>query len=353
MKAPSGTLEQTYADNTNDAAIRTARTFWWWVLGVSALVSVLGNGLHAWTRVANPGPAVINPAPGVTITLLPPLVAALLAAIVPIAVLVHTHGLALIVQVPTKYGWIAKGIVLLVVLLLAGGGFYLSWDALRELALQAGFGIDEAKLFPLLLDGSIGGATAVLLTMPPARARTRLVPTPETRRLETFEPRTHDLDSPATAEVAVDAHDESRRPLGDNLNAETGDTDRHSANDQVPEVSSHAETVAEQNDDFATVAVLRSLIERESSLHTSRSSTNPDEPRTFTTEPTRDWALVAKRLCAGAITRDPEQVAQVLYLAFDCHLEPGNVAARVGLKERTVRRLLDDARPHCVAALAS
>ncbi|MCP9625235.1 DUF2637 domain-containing protein [Nocardia otitidiscaviarum] len=148
-----------------------ARRYFWWVLGISATVSVLGNGLHAWTRVsADPPPDdLIHPEPGMTVELLPPLVAAVLAAIIPIALLVHTHGLALLAQAPSRWGWVSRAIVLAVIVLLAAGGFVLSFEALRELAMQAGFRAQDAWIFPVLVDGSIGGATVALLTLPSIR----------------------------------------------------------------------------------------------------------------------------------------------------------------------------------------
>ncbi|GAB4590387.1 DUF2637 domain-containing protein [Nocardia sp. IFM 10818] len=45
----------------------------------------------------------------------------------------------------------------------------LSFEALRELAMQAGFRAKEAWVFPVLVDGSIAGATVALLTLPSLR----------------------------------------------------------------------------------------------------------------------------------------------------------------------------------------
>ncbi|WP_169814604.1 DUF2637 domain-containing protein [Nocardia pseudovaccinii] len=311
------------------AALAKARTFWWSVLAVSAAVSVLGNALHAWLRVASGNPALTQPKPGLTITLLPPAVAAALAALIPISLMVHTHGLALLVQAPSKYGWVSRAVVLVVIVLLGAGGFYLSFEALYELAMQAGFGANQAKVFPFLVDGSIGGATFVLLSLPPRQAKASQA-------------------APKIAEVAAQLPDESHqlRPAHDLRMVSAVPTavvaaHRTTAVEAMPVAKSHHCVHPAGRQRQSRVPTVRSAGTR---AHRSRLSGNSRS---------RDWSVVAERLCSGSSTRDPEQVAKILYLSFDRGMEPWHVAAEVGWKERAVSRIVDDARPHCLVSMAS
>ncbi|MBC7299780.1 hypothetical protein [Nocardia salmonicida] len=68
----------------------------------------------------------------------------------------------------------------------------------------------------------------------------------------------------------------------------------------------------------------------------------------------RDWTEVAQRLSSSAIGRNPAVVAEILHLSFDRAMNPTQVAAQVGMRERTVSRIVDDAHPYRLAsALAS
>ncbi|MFD4356793.1 DUF2637 domain-containing protein [Nocardia sp. NPDC058518] len=329
MTSPTSTPDQ--LDSTATAeAIRDARKFWWWVLGASAAISVLGNALHAWTRVEHISDA--------TLPMLHPAVAALLAAVVPIAVLVHTHGLALIVQVPLKHGKLAKAVVFLVILILAVGGFYLSWDALRELAMQAGFAHDEAQLFPLLLDGSIAGATAVLLALPP---------TPDV------------LEKHVVLDVAVKTDSNAQRELipVSSAGATTFVQDEAAT---APPQQQRADTYRDEFNEAGEQPHLNTALAVAGTPAPHDSTKSPvgqdaGESSEQETEASvaAKWNTVASRLCAGPVSHDPEEVAEILHLAFDQQRDFGDIAVRTGWKEKSVRRLIDDAKPHRMVALAS
>ncbi|MGF0320741.1 DUF2637 domain-containing protein [Nocardia fluminea] len=338
-------------DSTATAeAIRAARKFWWWVLGASAAISVLGNALHAWTRVEHISDA--------TLPMLHPAVAALLASVVPIAVLVHTHGLALIVQVPLKHGKLAKAIVFLVILILAVGGFYLSWDALRELAMQAGFAHDEAQLFPLLLDGSIAGATAVLLALPP---------TPDVHEEHAVLDVAVETDSNAPRELnpvssagaltfgqAEAATAPTQQQLG--VAAVTASVAAEQHTDPIAVADPYRDEVnvaGEQPHLNAALAVAGTPAPHDSTGSSIGHDAGKSPEQETEASGAAKWNTVASRLCAGPVSHDPEEVAEILHLAFDQQQGSGDIAVRTGWKEKSVRRLIDDAKPHRMVALAS
>lgn len=338
MTSPTLIPDQLDSTATSEA-IRAARKFWWWVLGASAAISVLGNALHAWTRVEH----ISDP----TLPMLHPAVAALLAAVVPIAVLVHTHGLALIVQVPLKHGRLAKAVVFLVILILAVGGFYLSWDALRELAMQAGFAHEEAQLFPLLLDGSIAGATAVLLALPPTpgvleeHAAIEVV-------VETGSDVHREINPVSSAGATTFVQDEAATAPPQQQRADTCRDEFNEAGEQphlnnaltVAGPPAPAPTAAGRAPHNSTRARAGKAIGESSEQETEASAA-------------AKWSAVASRLCSGPVSHDPEEVAEILHLAFDQQQDSGDIAVRTGWKEKSVRRLIDDAKPHRMVALAS
>ncbi|MBF6216125.1 DUF2637 domain-containing protein [Nocardia puris] len=318
----------TDTSTTNGSVLRKARRFWWWVLGVSAAVSVLGNALHAWLRVDATHTPLANPKTGLALTMLPPIVAAGIAALIPIALLVHTHGLALLVQSPSKHGWLSRTVVLAVILGLGAGGFYLSFEALRELAMQAGFGSTEAWVFPLLVDGSIGGATFVLLSLPPIRATTAASQPAYTTETEQAHVDQSVTVTPATGEStslmpgATAAPGERREP--ETPFAETTDDD-------------------DDRNDAALDAEVLTL-----DIPTHRTAAGQDQHTDC-----RSCTAVAERLCTGPNGNlDPAEVAQILHKVFDEGVEPGYVAAEFRWKERRLTRLIDDAGPHRLVALA-
>ncbi|UGT58915.1 DUF2637 domain-containing protein [Nocardia asteroides] len=357
MTSRTSTPNQLESPGTAEA-IRTARKFWWWVLGVSAAISVLGNALHAWIRVEH----ISDP----TVPMLDPWVAALLAAVVPVAVLVHTHGLALIVQVPLKHGKLAKAVVFAVILVLAIGSFYLSWDALRELAMQAGFGADEAQLFPLLLDGSIGGATVVLLALPPTPRATGERQVPDATLVGADAD--HELAAGISGEVSSFTHEGVVTPFSDSsdtaaphaADAPAEAVDQEQQSDPILAADTYrtefTEAGAQPPRRDASILVATAAAPYNSTVPTALDTIEAPE---LDPEPEIEagdaakWSTVATRLCSGPVGHDPEEVAEILHLAFDQQRDCGDIAVRIGWKERNVRRLIDDAQPHRLVALAS
>ncbi|TCJ89998.1 DUF2637 domain-containing protein [Nocardia alba] len=347
---PAPTTSDQLDSTATAEAIRAARKFWWWVLGASAAISVLGNALHAWTRVEHISDA--------TLPMLHPGVAALLAAVVPIAVLVHTHGLALIVQVPLKHGKLAKAVVFLVILILAVGGFYLSWDALRELAMQAGFAHDEAQLFPLLLDGSIAGATAVLLALPPTPAVLEEHVVLDVA-VETDSNANHEPNPVSSAGAVTFVQDEAAKaPPQQQLDvaAVTGGVTAEYRTEPIATADTYRDDFNEegkQRNLNAALNVAGTLAPCDSTRSpVGRDAGESPKPETEASAAAK-WNAVASRLCAGPVSHDPKEVAQILHLAFDQQQGSGDIAVRTGWKEKSVRRLIDDAKPHRMVALAS
>jgi hypothetical protein len=297
-----------------ETALRRARVFWWWVLGVSAAISVVGNGLRAWLVVDAHGAATVHPQSGVTVNLLPPVVAAILAALVPVGSLVHTHGLALLIVAPSRHGRWSKLVVFVVIGLLAAGSFYLSFDALRQLAMQAGFSAHQSWVFPPIIDGSIGGATAVLLSLPAS-----------------------------AAEVARQKFGAVSPPV-----------------DEQEVVGEGAAAILQDDAPAVKPPVLAMPVRREVVPATTvarrapRSGTVTNGALALTAvgsgSPTRDWSEIAERMAAGPVRRDSEKLKRLLYLAFDLHGSAGEIAAEIGWKAGTVQRLIDDAQPYLMAA---
>ncbi|WP_280500529.1 DUF2637 domain-containing protein [Nocardia farcinica] len=324
---PTDTLP-TDTSTTNGSVLRKARRFWWWVLGISAAVSVLGNALHAWLRVDATQTPLANPKTGLALAMLPPIVAAGIAALIPIALLVHTHGLALLVQSPSKHGWLSRTVVLAVILGLGAGGFYLSFEALRELAMQAGFGATEAWVFPLLVDGSIGGATFVLLSLPPTPATTAASQRASTTETEPAPTNQSVTTTAPTSENTAPAPDAAAK-------AETGERETH--------LAEIAHDAPDRNETSLAAEVLTL------SIPTRRTTTTQQSQHTDCPSCT----AVAQRLCTGPNGNlNPAEVAQILHMVFDEGIAPSHVAAEFRWKERRLTRLIDDAHPHRLVALA-
>ncbi len=157
-----------------------AHGFFWSVLIAAAAVSITGNALHALLHA----------------TALPVLAAAV-AVIPPLALLAAVHGVALLLRAHAR----ARGTHLVataMTALIAAGAFWLSFTALRALAVTAGIPAGEAWLWPLIIEGSMAQATVALLALAHSSARTNTATTH--RNLSTPQQNTR---SPAA---------ESRRP---------------------------------------------------------------------------------------------------------------------------------------------
>ncbi|MGW6335923.1 DUF2637 domain-containing protein [Nocardia rhamnosiphila] len=135
-----------------------AHGFFWSVLIAAAAVSITGNALHALLHA----------------TALPVLAAAV-AVIPPLALLAAVHGAALLLRAHAR----ARGTHLVataMTALIAAGAFWLSFTALRALAVTAGIPAGEAWLWPLIIEGSMAQATVALLALAHSSARTTASP---------------------------------------------------------------------------------------------------------------------------------------------------------------------------------
>ncbi|WP_051029364.1 DUF2637 domain-containing protein [Nocardia takedensis] len=124
-----------------------AHVFFWSVLGAAAVVSITGNATQALLHE----------------TALP-LVAASVAVIPPLALLAAVHGVSVLARahVSTRAThWIAATMTALI----AAGAFWLSFTALRALAITAGVPRGEAWLWPLIIEGSMAQSTVALLAL--------------------------------------------------------------------------------------------------------------------------------------------------------------------------------------------
>ncbi|MGW5384031.1 DUF2637 domain-containing protein [Nocardia sp. NPDC003963] len=284
-----------------------ARKFWWWVLGCSAGVSVIGNAIHAYLRVDAAPPELLHPKAGMTVTLLPPLAAAGLAALVPIALLVHTHGLALLLQAPSKYGWLSRIFIVAIILLLGIGGFVLSFAAMTELAMMAGIDATFAWLYSVLVDGSIAGATIALLSLPHTAAAIKTEEASNQHQPDIEESGHSDIEAEAQV-ISLPGYEFDASPSSQEHLAE------------------HAPELSAPKAELATESAVDS------------EGAGADQ-----------WAQVANELCENT-TRDSGQVAKILHLAFHRGLEATEIATQVGMRERAVRSLLEDAQPYHLIA---
>ncbi|WP_316574243.1 DUF2637 domain-containing protein [Nocardia canadensis] len=257
-------------DPSEVAAVR----FFWGELILVAVMSIGGNAVHAW----------LNAPPGME------LVAAVIATFPPIALLAATHGVGLLVRARSSAS-LAYWAVVVLTFVIAVVAFRLSFDALRDLAVQVGMSEHLAWLFPVIIDGAIGQATVALLVL--AR-KERTAPEP---LLRTDAHPVHSAESVRTVAVR-EVHTETRA-----LTTETPP----------------APALGPVEPSETTSAV--------HSVHTDR------------------WAAVAEIVCGAdpAGRRDPEKVAEILRLRHDDGLSHARIAERVEVSASTVTRTLSAA----------
>ncbi|MGW4326016.1 DUF2637 domain-containing protein [Nocardia sp. NPDC004573] len=124
-----------------------AHGFFWTVLTAAATVSITGNATQALLHD----------------TALP-VVAAAVAIIPPLALLAAVHGVTVLARAHTATRaarWVATAMTVLI----ATGAFWLSFTALRSLAITAGVPQSEAWIWPLIIEGSMAQSTVALLAL--------------------------------------------------------------------------------------------------------------------------------------------------------------------------------------------
>ncbi|WP_051021599.1 DUF2637 domain-containing protein [Nocardia araoensis] len=260
--APSTTVVHT----AHSLAARKPRAnaFFWTVLGAAATVSITGNATQALLH------DTVLPAVAAAVAIIPPL--ALLAAVHGVSVLLRAHAGARATH------WIATAMTALI----ATGAFWLSFTALRSLAITAGVPHGEAWLWPLIIEGSMAQSTVALLAL------------------------AHSASSEVRSHASDRTNGESLMPL------------------MIDPVSDQRVEAADPE---------KNTID---SVHT---------PRDASESRRRDFAEIAARLCARdpARRRDPELVAQAL---AHHHLDGWNstrIADELNKSRSTISRILSDA----------
>ncbi|MGN2641012.1 DUF2637 domain-containing protein [Nocardia takedensis] len=146
MTVPTAGAVRTSAPEVDKPTSR-AHGFFWTVLGAAATVSVTGNATQA----------LLHDTPL-------PFVAAAVAVIPPLALLAAVHGVTVLARAHTAtraIRWIATAMTVLIALC----AFWMSFTALRSLAITAGVPRAEAWLWPVIIEGSMAQATVALLAL--------------------------------------------------------------------------------------------------------------------------------------------------------------------------------------------
>ncbi|MBP1823241.1 DUF2637 domain-containing protein [Mycobacterium sp. OAE908] len=261
------------------AARGVARFYWCWLV-FATTVSVLGNITHA-LLVAPSGFRLL---------------AAVASVVPPAFVLGSTHSVALSLR--TRRFAVAYVMGLLMTIGIAACAFFLSFDALRALAVILGWPPDRAWLFPVAIDVSIAQATFGLLSLTP-------------------EP-THSAHPPPTCvedqPAVVAPGPRARKQLPRNRAAvSAGRLTEASTAVSVQPSDATNDVVANVND----------------------TRNQPAEP----TEATR-WKHTAHQLVRnGTTSKDPETVAAIL-AEHAAGTAPGTISRRRGVHHSTVGRIL-------------
>lgn len=277
-----------------------AHTFFWAVLITAAGVSITGNATQAVLHDTQV-----------------PAVAAVVAVIPPLALLAAVHGVSILSRAHAH----ARGTYLLataMTVLIAAGAFWLSFTALRSLAITAGIPPGEAWLWPVIIEGSMGQATVALLSLArsPALDDEATGPSLHPVRTGVRSAADEDRDCP---DGHVDYPDEF-------LDVRTPPDSGSRTPDPPPDtVHTPAEPV----------------------VHTSE--TTPGTVRTVPgigEQTPEQLSVLARRLCARdrAGRRDPDLVTQILTLHHLEGLNPTQIAERVAPSRTTVSRIISEAR---------
>jgi AraC-like DNA-binding protein len=257
-----------------------AHAFFWTVLTAAALVSITGNATHALLH------DTALPAISAAVAIIPPL--ALLAAVHGVTVLARAH------TATRGTRWVATAMTALI----ATGAFWLSFTALRSLAITAGVPRGEAWLWPLIIEGSMAQATVALLAL-----------------AHSHHDHDHDHD-----------HDQQRAHTTDRMAADLSEPpnrlERSGGADaqSVPVVAATARTLPLGTEDAD-----------------------------------HNFSELAARLCARdpARRRDPELVARALAHHYRDGWNPTRIAAELNKSRSSISRILSDATALNARALST
>ncbi|WP_051162171.1 DUF2637 domain-containing protein [Nocardia brevicatena] len=182
-----------------------AHAFFWTVLGTAAAVSITGNATQAILH-SNALPAL-----SAAVAVVPPL--ALLAAVHGVTVLLCAHASARATHL----------VATAMTVVIAAGAFWLSFTALRSLAVMAGVPHGEAWLWPLIIEGSMAQSTIALLALAHSR-------TPRGRGAHTGT--TPSTEPSATHTVTARAHAVSAAPVRASTSVHTPASDPEAQHDE-------------------------------------------------------------------------------------------------------------------------
>ena len=242
---------------------RVATRFFWTVLILATAASVGGNVTHAILKVGS-GPMVTVAA---AVAMVPPIV--LLAATPSVGLLVRTRSAG-----PIYWSALAMTIGL------AGCAFALSFDALWELAVNAGVRRNIAWLWPLSIDVSIAQSTLALLSL----TRRRLA-------ADSAPPTSHTVTTVSPA-------------------AKTPPPSAPKGHDEVTSLNGHR-----------------------------RRPDTPVRPAAQMTAAATDWSDVAETLVRdGVTTKTVTEVVEALQL-WELGTAPNTIARRLGLHRDTVTKI--------------
>lgn len=189
---------------SGDVRADRAHVFFWAELCIAAGVSVIGNATQA-----------------VLHTTALPVVAATVAVIPPLALLAAVHGVALLARADTVSPAARRAATALTVVI-AGGAFWLSFTALRALAITAGVPAGEAWLWPLIVEGSMTQSSLALLILAHShQPNTEFEPASQTpARLPTLDPLPTDSVRAALPTSPPDPSEPVEEPLDDRIRSD-------------------------------------------------------------------------------------------------------------------------------------
>jgi len=274
-----------------DADAHGASRFYWRWLIFATSMSVLGNITHA--VLVAPDPLRV--------------LAAIASVVPPAFVLGSTHSAGLSLKM-RRFGLIYV-LGLLMTISVAGCAFFLSFDALRGLAVMLGWPSGRAWLFPVAIDVSIAQATFGLLSLGPARGS----PAVEPSNIAAGHPRT----PPPKADAARKPPRPAARPAASNGAAidDGSHTPRPATTPNRPVAVS---TMAKRT----LVAVTDSPADPIDSAELVR------------------WKPTAHELVRnGTTSKDPDTVAAIL-AEHAAGTPPSTISRRRGVHHSTVGRIL-------------
>ncbi|KXO98407.1 Protein of uncharacterised function (DUF2637) (plasmid) [Tsukamurella tyrosinosolvens] len=280
------------------AHLARTRRLLWTLLVFATVTSLAGNITHS---------TGMQPAVGAA---LGPILAAALA---PVALLGLTHLLGMWSRISSR--GVTYWCFMAAIVAINAAAFRLSFDALRSLAMQYGYGRGDAALFPLILDGLVAVCTLGLVTLSRIEATQKAAEAPA-----------HDAgDAPLTRR---DARDGAQVDAADAL------LDAGAAPRPAPDA---AMVPADDADDALSITSLMQTREIETR---SRPLVPPGEG-----PDARDAAAAdaAELIASGRVKVDPAVVQSVLERTA-AGAPSRVVAGEVGVSPSTVQRIVKAAR---------